>query len=342
MKELKTLLLVIFFIAILYIGVEPFAHTKLHPHVEPANYNFADEDIALAKTNVEKAEKSLEIANKSGNEDMIKNAKIELENAKQTQEKYSAFWSDIDKINLSKGDATKGAEVFMMAGCTGCHGLKSQGMDAPMDAMTSSETYGTNPPDLSTAGAIYDEKFLAALIKDPIMAQKLSHKFNDENPYPMPAFFGAGGDINEEIADMVAYLKSIAPKEVSGKQVFVDACQRCHDIKYDNLYIDGNRQSVATFMGSNPPDLSMMIRSKSKEYLHNFINDTQKMLPGTSMSRVGLNKESEDKVIVYMETVGDSKKDERQSVSIYIMIYFVILAVFAGLWKRKIWSKLGH
>ena len=39
------------------------------------------------------------------------------------------------------------------------------------------------------------------------MAVKLSHKFNDEHPYPMTAFMGAGGDINAEIADIVTYLK---------------------------------------------------------------------------------------------------------------------------------------
>ncbi|PSM52055.1 ubiquinol cytochrome c oxidoreductase PetABC, membrane-bound cytochrome c subunit [Campylobacter blaseri] len=340
MKELKTLLVVIFFIAILYIGVEPFAHTKLHPHVEPANYDFAAEDISLANTNIEKSQKTLEAAMKTGNEDIIKSAKIEFETAKSSKEKFDSFWKDINKIDLSKGDATAGAETFMMAGCIGCHAVKSQGMDAPMDAMASSETYGTNPPDLSRAGAIFDEKFLAALIKDPVMAQKLGHKFDDENPYPMPGFFGAGGDIDQEVSDIVAYLKSIAPKEVSGKEIFVDACQRCHDIKYDNLYTDGNKISVAEFMGSTPPDLSMIIRSKSKDYLHNFINDTQKMLPGTAMPRVGLNKASEEKVIAYMETVGDSKKAEREKTSIYIMIYFVILAIFAGLWKKKIWSKL--
>jgi ubiquinol--cytochrome c reductase, cytochrome c1 subunit len=84
----------------------------------------------------------------------------------------------------------------------------------------------------------------------------------------------------------------------------------------------------------------MYIRSRSKEFLHNFLNDTQKMLPGTAMPRVGLNQESEAKVIEYMENIGDSKKAERESLSIYIMIYFVILAVFAGLWKRKVWSSL--
>ncbi|CZE47340.1 c-type cytochrome [Campylobacter geochelonis] len=340
MKELKTLIIVLVAVGALYWGVEPYAHTKLHPHVAPANYDFAAEDLALDKTNVTKAEAALKVAEASKNDDLINSAKKTLNDAKATNDKYTIFWSEINKIDLSKGNATTGAETFMSAGCTACHGLEVANIPAAMDSKTSSEAYGVNPPDLSTAGAIYDGKFLAALIKDPVMAMKVSHKFNDEHPHPMPGFFGLGGDLNQEIADIVAYLKSIAPKEVDGKQVFKDACQRCHDMKYDKVFTDGNKQSVAHFMGSTPPDLSMYIRSRNADYLHNFINDTQKMLPGTAMPRVGLNQASEAKIIAYMEKVGDSKKSEREKTSVYIMIYFVILAVFAGLWKNKIWSSL--
>lgn len=52
----------------------------------------------------------------------------------------------------------------------------------------------------------------------------------------------------------------------------------------------------------------MYIRSRSVDYLNNFINDTQKMLPGTSMPRVGLNKEAQQQVMAYMNEAGDSKK----------------------------------
>ena len=64
------------------------------------------------------------------------------------------------------------------------------------------------------------------------------------------------------------------------------------------------------------------------------------MLPSTSMPRVGLNKASEDQVISYLESVGDSKKAQRESVSVNIMIFFVILSVFAFLWKQYIWRNL--
>ncbi|MED7852801.1 cytochrome C, partial [Campylobacter coli] len=35
-----------------------------------------------------------------------------------------------------------------------------------------------------------------------------------------------------------------------------------------------------------------------------------------------------------------SKKEERESTGIYIMIFFVILSIFAIGWKRSVWSKL--
>ena len=219
-------------------------------------------------------------------------------------------------------------------------------MPAGMDAETASQSFGVVPPDLSTAGKIYDDKFLAALIKNPTMALKLTHKFNDEHPFPMTAFMGAGSDINAETADIVAYLKKVsadyekANNKITEEKVFADACQRCHDIKYDKKYAFSNKVSLAAYMGSNPPDLSMMIRSKGDEYLHKFINDTQKMLPGTAMPRVGLSKAAEDDVVAYIQKVGDKKKAERESTGLYVMIYFFILGIFAWLWKRKVWSEL--
>ena len=37
---------------------------------------------------------------------------------------------------------------------------------------------------------------------------------------------------------------------------------------------------------------------------------------------------------------GDEKKAERESLGIYIMIYFLIFGIFGWLWKRKVWSEL--
>ena len=330
MKELKIFAIVVILSGILYWGIEPYAHTKLHPHTANAEYNFSKEDTDYAKHFLEQKKEALEAAKASGNKASIDAATKDVETAQKILDDYTAFWADINSIDLAKGDAAKGAETFGAAGCTGCHGIEAAGMPASMDAETASQSFGVVPPDLSTAGKIYDERFLAALIKNPTMAVKLSHKFNDEHPYPMTAFMGAGGVSAD--AD--------AKSKITEEKVFADACQRCHDMKYDKKYTLGNKVSLAAYMGSNPPDLSMMIRSKGADYLHKFINDTQKMLPGTAMPRVGLNKAAEDDIVSYIQKVGDSKKAERESTGIYVMIYFFILGIFAWLWKRKVWSEL--
>ena len=106
MRELKILGVVVFFTALVYIGVEPFAHSQMHPHVAPADFEFKDL-----------------------------------------------------KANTKTGDAAKGSENFMNAGCVGCHGLKVAGMPSPMDDATASASFGVVPPDLSSAGLIYNSNF---------------------------------------------------------------------------------------------------------------------------------------------------------------------------------------
>jgi ubiquinol-cytochrome c reductase cytochrome c1 subunit len=289
MRELKILAVVVFFTGALYWGVEPFAHSKLHPHVEAPEYTF----------------------------------------------------SDVDGLNGSVGDATKGAEL-VAANCTACHSIEKAGFPAIMDNVSAAASYGVVPPDLSTAGHIYDENFLAAFIKDPVKATKTEHKFVDGKVHPMPAY---GWMQPNEIADIVAYLKSIAPKTMSNKEVFADACQRCHSIKYGDFYggsmtAKTPTENITSYMGIIPPDLSQYIRSRGEEYLHEFINNPQKHLEGTAMPRVGLTLESEKQVIEYMTEVGDSKKPHRESLAGPFLGYLVIFAIFAWLWKAKIWREV--
>ena len=287
MRELKILAVVTFFTALVYWGVEPFAHSQMHPHVAPADFAFKDLGV-----------------------------------------------------NEKKGDAKKGAETFLSAGCTGCHGVASANMPAPMDNAAASASFGVVPPDLSTAGAIYDKNFLSALIKEPTKALKVEHKFGETRMHPMIAFFGLGGDLDQEVADIVAYLQSIAPKTIDDKQVYADACQRCHDMKYDKVMSTSDKDALSAYMGTTPPDLSIMIRAKSDEYLSTFINDPQKQLPGTSMPRVGLTENAQKQVVAYMEKVGDRKKAERESLGYKLLAYMAIFTLLAYAWKVKIWKEV--
>jgi ubiquinol-cytochrome c reductase cytochrome c1 subunit len=267
------------------------------------------------------------------------------------------------KASGKSGDAAKGKELIMGAGaCTGCHGIKAAGMPAPMDASTAAASYGVNPPDLSTAGALYDEKFLAALIKNPAHALNVEHKFEADSgrTHPMSSFFGAGGDMDQEIADMVAYLKSIAPKEISNKEAFVDACGRCHAMRYSKWTQLGDtprfkyekdtlgykvkvleyQDSLKAYMGKLPPDLSIIVRARGEHFLKTFVEDPQAQLPGTSMPRVGLTAEGYEKDEAYLSEVGDPSKPARESLGWKVMLFFVVFSVLAFLWKKSMWKDL--
>lgn len=373
MRELKIFLVVVVFTALVYWGVEPYAHSVMKPHVAPANFDYAAEDTAYAKGIIAEKEIALEDAKKSNDAKRIESAQKDLDKAKENLAKVEELWADVAKIDFTKGNAAKGKEFFNN-NCFACHGVKEDDIAANI----TDSSLGVIPPDLSSAGVIFDEKFLAALIMNPALALKVDHKFGDA--FIMTAYNSeVSGDseelVNANIADVIAYLKEVGlkfeakenatikqeaelkyskiedaneksalvEKEIAfakDKSTFIEACGRCHDIKYDNFFTPSNHNDLANYLGSVPPDLSMMIRSRGEQYLHDFINNTQKLLPGTAMPRVGLTEAAQVKVVSYLEKVGDSKKEERESTGIYIMIFFVILSIFAIGWKRSVWSKL--
>ena len=312
MKELLILAVVTTFTLLTYWLVEPFAHSQMHKHIESEGFAYKDLP-ALTK----------------------------------------------------KGDAARGKDLVMGAGaCTGCHGIEVAGMPAPMDPVTAAQSYGVNPPDLSNAGSVFDAKFLAALIKNPAHALKVEHKFDPAKGqmHPMTQFYGAGGDLDQEVADMVAYLQSIAKhgEELTPAMAFETACGRCHATHYnkwtqigykpafkkkqDELAFDTQvldyQDALTKYMGKLPPDLSMYIRSRGAHYIETFVENPQNYLPGTAMPRVGVNQESAEKVIEHLENVGDPVRHERASVGMNVMIYIIIFAIFALLWKKEVWKEL--
>ncbi len=310
MKELKILAVVVFFTLLTYWGVEPYAHSVMHKHVESEGFKYDDL-----------------------------------------------------KPLTKKGDATRGQQTFMNAGCIGCHGVKAAGMPAPMDPNAAAASFGVNPPDLSNAGAVYDAKFLADLIQNPEHALMVEHKFSKMGrSFPMTPFYGLGGDKEQEVADIVAYLQSIAkkPEEVTPKETFEVACGRCHAMRYDKWTQIGEepkfkyeidkvkfkekvldyQNHLIKYLGKLPPDLSMYIRSRGEHYLSTFMENPQNLLPGTAMPRVGVTQVSAEKVLEYMADVGDSKRHERDSVGKIVMIYLFIFAFLAYLWKQSIWREL--
>ncbi|MBA3026657.1 MAG: cytochrome c1 [Sulfurimonas sp.] len=311
-KEPLILAVVVIFSLITYYLVEPYAHHVMHKHVESEHFAYADLPALTPG-----------------------------------------------------GDAARGQELVMGAGaCTGCHSIEAAGVPAAMEPQMAAASYGVNPPDLSNAGVVYDERFLADLIKNPTHALKVEHKYTEESgkTHPMAQFFGAGGDIDLEAADMVAYLKSIAVKaeDLTPKMAYENACGRCHAMSYENWTQIGEKgsfkfkkdelafnikvleyeDSLKAYMGKLPPDLSMYIRSRGEHFVSTFVENPQSQLEGTAMPRVGVTAEAAEKVIEHMKDAGDTKRDERESIGMNVMIYIVIFAIFALLWKKQVWRDL--
>ncbi len=299
MKDLKILGVVVIFTLILYWGVEPFAHSQMHKHVEGDDFKYSDLKA------------------------------------------------------IPKGDPKKGKALA--SACAGCHSIKAAGIKAPMDALTASSTYGVTPPDLSLAGKLLDEKFFAHFLTNPAEVTKSKH-------FAMPPSAGS----LQDAADIVAYFKSIAPKEVSNKDAFVFACGRCHANRYGKWTQLGDepktkeniktgvdlkklefekklgqyKNKLADYMGKLPPDLSIIVRARSPHYLETFVENPQSQLPGTAMPRVGLTKEGYEKVYGYLESTGDPSKPKREKVGPWVIGYFVIFALLAYGWYKSQWKGL--
>lgn len=302
MKELKVLAVVIFFTLVTYWGVEPYAHSVMHKHIEEAKFN-------------------------------------------------NFQYKDLKPV--AKGNPANGKTAF--AACASCHGLKSQGIKAPMDAVSAASAYGVNPPDLSNAGAVLDEKFIANFILSPTHAGLVK---KSGMPGGMASKQGA--------ADIAAYLKSIAPKEVKPKEAFEFACGRCHAVHYDKWTQIGQtpktksdiktgvdlakldfekkvgqyQLKLAGYLGKLPPDLSIIVRARSEEYLKKFVENPQHILKGTAMPRVGISKEGYEKVYKYLEEVGDPSKPKREAVGPWVIGFFVIFTFLAFLWYKAQWKGL--
>ncbi len=340
MKDLKILGIVVAFALILYYGVEPFAHSQMHKHVEFKGFKYKD----------------------------LK--------------------------DIPKGDPKKGETLA--ASCAGCHSIKAAGMKAPMDAMASSAAYGVNPPDLSLAGKMLDEKFFANFLVNPAKVTKSKH-------FAMPPSAGS----LQDAADIVAYFKEVAKKaeetteteakkianekveklkksgikvsdsqskeivsktvkNAKNKEAFVFACGRCHANRYgkwtqlgdvpktkpdintgvDLAKIDFQKNlgayqiKLAKYMGKLPPDLSIIVRARSEDYLKTFVEDPQTQLPGTAMPRVGLTNEGYEEVLGYLESTGDPSKEKRESTAPWVIGFFVIFTLLAYGWYKSQWKGL--
>ncbi|WP_457627116.1 c-type cytochrome, partial [Persephonella sp.] len=212
--------------------------------------------------------------------------------------------------------------------CASCHGLKADGIPAPMDPKTAAMSFGVVPPDLSNITSYTDKKFLFHFIKDPAKASEFKK-------IAMPAM----GLQDEQIADIIAYLDSKA-KKVHGEELFKEACGRCHGAKYQKIYAETPPDALKKYLGKVPPDLSIIMKAKGEHYLVAFINKPQALLPGTSMPRVGLNKEATEDLMKYLDEISDPHKEQRQKVGIIVLAYMLVMIGLTYAWKKKIWKNI--
>jgi len=336
-KELKIFAVVAAFTLALYYGVEPYAHSQMHKHVEGNGF------VYNGKADIEEVD--AKIAHLS-EKDTAKKEKLEaLKNKKES------FWADVSKVSKMIGNPEAGKSAF--ATCMGCH----------MDGATNMG--GVTPPSLDHAGTIYDKAYLIALIKDPAMASNVDHKYVDTATHPMGAIKSMVTD-DQQIADIVAYLKAEKAGHVTAKQAYVESCGRCHAMRYakwtqvgfvpatkSNIKtgqdIDGLKfkQSVAeeqghlaTYLGKLPPDLSMMIRARSEHFMETFVENPQAQLHGTAMPRVGLSLEGYDKVKEYLSDIGDPSAPARSIAAPWVLGFLFIFTILAYLWKQSQWRDL--
>ncbi len=321
-KELKILGIVVIFTLILYWGVEPFAHSQMHKHVEGHG--------------------------------LVYDGKADIEEAsKDKKEVKKKFWADVKKIASLKGDVSAGEATFNST-CATCHMKGAANMG------------GVTPPSLEHAGALYDKNFLIALIKDPAMATNVDHKYpNGTMTHPMGAVMSMVSS-NQDIANVVAYIKAKKAGEVTPKEAFIEACSRCHANRYGKLTQLGEipktksniktgqdidkikynqkvaeeQNALANYLGKLPPDLSIIYRARSEHFLETFIENPQSQLKGTAMPRTGLDKEGLEKVMAYLEETGDPSKPAREALGPWVLAFFVIFTILAYLWKQSHWRDL--
>jgi ubiquinol-cytochrome c reductase cytochrome c1 subunit len=224
---------------------------------------------------------------------------------------------------------------------------------------------GVTPPSLDHAGAIYDKNYLIALIKDPAMASNVDHKYKDTANHPMGGI-KAMVSADQDIANVVAYIKAKKAGHVTPKEAYKEACGRCHANRYGKLTQLGEipktksniktgqnldrmkydqkvateQNALADYLGKLPPDLSIMFRARSEHFLHTFIENPQSQLTGTAMPRVGLSHEGMEKVMEYLEETGDPSKPARDALGPYVLIFFIIFTILAYLWKQYQWKEL--
>ena len=289
MREIKIFVIVAVIIGVIYYGVEPLAHHAMHPDTAASDYEFKD------------------------------------------LEKFGKF-------DFANANADNGKELFAN-NCASCHNVaveKSKDFNmANPKAVFPAEKGGVIPPDLSNIGGILHPQFLAHFIKDPVRATLLDAKFQvscegldgevaqtcearneGKASYPMTAFNGLLSDA--EIVDIVAYLQKIAPKSMSDKEVFMEACNRCHGIYYDKGQYDsklfanhnGEVQKLIDRVEKDGADSVFASLSDDEKNFVDSLLATQKIHDKMNFSEEELDKEDGPNAAISVKMITTNPEDK--------------------------------
>ncbi len=175
-----------------------------------------------------------------------------------------------------------------------------------------------------------------------------------------------------------------------GARNFFNHCAGCHSLKYmrynqmaEDLDIEENQlienlmftqaaiqDPITTSMlpsdggrwfGKSPPDLSLIIRSRSTDHVYNFLRgfivdqssptgtDNQ-VLPGTSMPNVlwlvqeQLSHEEFDQfsldIVNFLDYVAEPIQLKRKNIGIWVILFLLIFLIFSYLLYKDIWREV--
>ncbi len=320
-KELKIFAIVAAFTLALYYGVEPYAHSQMHKHVE--------------------------------SHDLVYDGAADIEAAsKDKKEAKKAFWADVKTIAALKGDATAGEATYGM--CAGCHmdGAANMGGVTPPSLDHAGAIYDKNYlialiKDPAMASNV-DHKYpngtmthpmgsISSMVSAPqdianvvayLQAKKAGHVTAKE------AFKEACGRCHANRYGKLTQLGEL-PKTKSNIATGKDIGK----MKYDQKVAE-EQAAVAAYMGKLPPDLSIIFRARGEHFLETFIENPQSQLAGTAMPRVGLNHEGMEKVMEYLAETGDPSAPARSALGPWVILFFIVFTVLAYLWKQSLWKDL--
>ena len=175
-----------------------------------------------------------------------------------------------------------------------------------------------------------------------------------------------------------------------GARNFFNHCAGCHSLKYmrynqmaEDLDIEesqlienmmftqaATQDPITTSMlpsdgdrwfGKSPPDLSLIIRSRSADHVYNFLRGftmdkssptgtDNKVLPGTSMPNVlwlvqeQLNHEEFDQftldIVNFLDYVAEPIQLKRKNIGIWVILFLLIFLIFSYLLYKDIWKEV--